>query len=112
MYIQIHTTILSRLDKKRIYISLFFSLVLLTGTALSTVHFHNDDTSGSETVHQLVEDDFQCVICGSVFKYSPQSESVSNVFINPTTVRYFQPTLSYDSSELPSFDGRAPPVSA
>jgi len=86
--------------------------VLLLGTALSTIHIHNDDSTGSETVHQLVEDDFQCVICGSIFKYSPQSESVSEVFIKSTIVRYVQPTLSYDSSELPSFDGRAPPVVA
>jgi len=100
------------LEKKRIYISLFFSLVLLTGTALSSVHIHNDSTTESETVHQIVEDDFQCVICGSVFKYSPHTEVVSEVFISPTTIRYVQPTLSYDSSELPSFNGRAPPASA
>jgi len=100
------------LDKKRLYISVFFSFVLLLGTALSSMHFHIDDTSGTETVHQLVEDDFQCVICGSVFKYSPQSEFVSEVFTNSTTLRYVQPTLSYDSSEIPSFDGRAPPYRA
>jgi hypothetical protein len=112
VYIRIHTQQLSQVDIKRIFISVFFGLVLLIGTGLSTIHFHIDDTSRTETVHQLVEDDFQCVICGSAFKYSPQPKIVSEIYTTPTLIRYSQPALSYESSPSPSFDGRAPPAVA
>jgi len=100
------------LDNKRTYISIFFGLILLIGTGLSSVHFHADDYSKTETVHQLVEDDFQCVICGSVFKFSPQPVVESEIIVSSTPIRFVQIDISYAASEIPFFDGRAPPVFA
>ncbi|WP_141691553.1 hypothetical protein [Rhodohalobacter halophilus] len=98
------------MDKQRVLISLFFGLILLIGTGLSSSHFHIDNYSDSETVHQLVEDDFQCVICGSVFKFSPQTGIESEVIVSSTPVRFVHNSISYTSVTYPSYDGRAPPV--
>jgi hypothetical protein len=94
---------------RKSYISLFYALLIACGTTLSAVHIHIDDFHGVETEHIVVQEEITCVICGSVFKFTPDCEPFRGIQEPP------EPCLFSASPEQPAspsgvfYEGRAPP---
>ncbi len=86
-------------------------MLLVFGTTLSAIHVHLDHYPETETVHQLVEEELNCVICGSVFHFSPDAEQAVTITLpdHSDTPAHIQPVI-IEPVEA-HFEGRAPPFS-
>jgi hypothetical protein len=92
------------------YISILFAGVLAFGVTVSATHMHLDDFSDTQTEHILVEDELFCVICGSLFKFTPDA--------NAAVLHQQKPEASLSEvsteSAIPPFsrfqEGRSPPI--
>jgi len=97
---------------KKPYISILTSLILAFGITMSSIHIHLDDHHSADTVHQVVEEDFHCVICGSVV------HTIDPVHETGQTFPTFEQQLSSEIPVQPESDlgrlqdGRAPPAAA
>jgi hypothetical protein len=94
------------------HISLIFATILVIGTTLSAIHVHFDYYPDSETQHQWVEDELNCVICGAVFQFSADTDSTFETILpehfgeeSAIQPGFYKP---FDSFR----DGRAPPFTA
>jgi hypothetical protein len=107
MYIPIHTHTVNYLNK---FISPLFAAVILFGMSLSAIHIHIDDFSDVETDYMIVEEEFHCIICGSVLKADPEVQEHEMIPGYPDE-HFVTETAVYSPSPIgTSKDGRAPPV--
>lgn len=91
------------------YISLFFAVTIAFGVTVSAVHVHFDDFQDVETEHALSEEELNCVICGSIFKFNSESENIAHYQEVPDTFYFFSITERANSPFGKFKDGRAPP---
>lgn len=91
------------------YISLFFAAVLAFGVTLSSIHIHIDDFSDVQTEQILVENDIQCVICGSVFKFNPDHQVFTSNQDYPEIYFFSTPVQNVISPFDIFQEGRSPP---
>jgi hypothetical protein len=84
-------------------------MVISFGMTLSAIHIHFDDFNDVETDTMIVEQEFHCVICGSVLKTDPNIQDHEIISGYPET-SHFQEVVAYSHSPFSAFkDGRAPP---
>jgi hypothetical protein len=98
------------LNSLKAYISLFFAIVLAFGMTLSAIHMHVDDFTDVQTEHILVEVEFQCNICGSLVKFTPDDQSFTFLQDSPEIYFFSSPVQSAISPFGIFQDGRAPPL--
>jgi hypothetical protein len=70
---------------------------------------HFDHFQDAETELVLVEEELNCVICGSIFKFNSAGEIFPGLVIIPETY-FFAPSFEHATHPVGKFkDGRAPP---
>lgn len=98
-------------DTSRKFFFIALSLFVVMGISLSTFHYHNDAFSDFvETEHQISNDHYNCLICGSVFNTDSIPDSEYNVYVKPVSTVFIQPSSFYQPIVINSYDGRAPPL--
>jgi hypothetical protein len=100
------------LKKRNKYISFFFATVIAFGVTVSSVHIHADDFHDMDTEHVLVEEELNCVICGSIIKFNPVVETFTTAKDSPKS-HYLPALFEQAAKPFGKFkDGRAPPLTA
>lgn len=90
---------------------ILFSAILALGVSLSAVHIHSIDIHDEEALHQIIENDHICLLCGSVIKFIPIGQFEILDRTNPVlssivhTTEFVPATFFYYRSD------RAPPFS-
>lgn len=91
-------------------IPVVLSMFVVLGISLSTFHYHADAHADYvETKHQLSNDHYHCLICGSVFKAEANSDNSFFVIIEQETFIPFEPSAIHLPVLVDGYDGRAPP---
>jgi len=108
VYIRIHTQIF--VNKIKNHISIVSALVVAFGITISSIHIHIDDHLFAETGQSISQDELHCFICGSVFKFNPDSENAVDSAPQSETYFYVVSNGKESSSFVPSNNGRAPPA--
>lgn len=101
--------ILAHLIKLKPYISFIFALVVAFGVTVSSIHQHDNRAYDADSEHVLIEDEFICIVCSSVFKFNEVSLSNSEIVNIPDTHVFFtsiEPAITLSGAFK---DGRAPP---
>lgn len=70
MYIQ-YTFNKRKMNRRNPLIAALFSVILTFGISLSVTHVHIDDFHDIHTMHQVSGDEYMCLLCASVVKFSP-----------------------------------------
>ena len=91
-------------------ISALFAVIIAFGVTVSNTHVHFDDLHNVDTHHILVEEEYHCIICGSVFQFNPEAYSQSfnkelteEEHFTENTEQAKQPYRKYR-------EGRSPPI--
>ncbi|MCC5914273.1 MAG: hypothetical protein JJU46_07855 [Balneolaceae bacterium] len=79
---------------------------------MSSIHIHLDDHHSADTPHQVVDEDFHCVICGSVVHTLDPVNETGHAL--PAYEQQLSSKIPADpESDLGRLqDGRAPPTAA
>ena len=97
------------MSTKNPIIAIAFSAILAYGMTLSVTHVHIDHFHDIQTFHQITEVDSQCVLCGSVFKYSPNTSfEITDRSIPKISQHVFVADFALDPFHCYK-SGRAPP---
>ena len=95
---------------KKIF-SVVLSVFIVAGISMSTIHYHGDAHADYvETEHQLSNDHYHCLICGSVFQTDTDSQNSFFVHFAQTNILSFEPPSVHLPIFVDGFNGRAPPL--
>ncbi|MEX0944295.1 MAG: hypothetical protein WDZ38_01400 [Balneolaceae bacterium] len=97
------------MTKQNPLIAFLFSALIAFGATLSAIHLHSVDYQNTKTEQLSVDKDFHCAVCGSIFKFNPDSEKHIIYQESPELVFITETYRSLDFYFSHSFDGRAPP---
>jgi hypothetical protein len=99
------------LKRNNPYISIVFAFIAAFGITVSSIHLHELDEHDADTKHVWVaQDDIHCVICGSIFKTTPDHGTHSQYLADSDIIHFSDATEKAQQPFERFQEGRSPPL--